>query len=556
MMIEKYIPAIGWLKQYRKQDLTSDLSAGVTVAIMLVPQGMAYAMLAGLPPVIGLYSSTLPLLAYALFGSSRQLAVGPVAMISLLVYVGASELASPESAEYLFLVFLLALMTGIIQVVFGLFRLGFLVNFLSHAVISGFTSAAAIIIGLSQLKHLFGVQLSGQHSIFHLIYEAAQKINQINPITFVIGLVSIVILVVFKKKKPHFPAPLVVVIVSTILVYALRLDTYEVTIVSQVPQGLPSPLLPTFNIDSFITLFPIAMTIVFVGFMESIAVAQSIAAKEKYKLNANQEFIGLGMANIVGSVFSGYPVTGGFSRTAVNYQAGAKTGLAGVITAILIILTLLFLTPLFYYLPNAVLAAIIIVAVYGLIDVQEAIHLFKLKLVDGWTLLLTFLCTLTLGIEKGIIIGVVFSLLVLIWRSSHPHIAELGYVEKEDVFLNIKRFPEAKTFTNALILRVDAAMFFANTRFIEDRLRECLVDKPDVTWVVFDLSGVNDIDAVAISDLRELISEYQKQGIQFAFAGMKGPVRDLFIKAGWQKTCGHKIEYRSLHHVLQDLGLL
>jgi SulP family sulfate permease len=329
-----------------------------------------------------------------------------------------------------------------------------------------------------------------------------------------------------------------------------------VNIVGNVPKGIPKPSLPAFSFESVKILFPTAITIVFVGFMESIAVAQSIAAREKYKVDANQEFIGLGLANIVSSLFSGYTVTGGFSRTAVNYQAGAKTGLASIITAILIILILFFLTPIFYYLPNSVLAAIIMVAVYGLIDVEEAIHLFKLKKVDGWTLLLAFICTLTLGIEQGIIIGVVFSLLVFIWRSAHPHMAELGYVEKEDAFLNIKRFPEAKTFPNALILRVDAAMFFANTGFIENRLRGCLVDKPDVEWVVFDLSGVNDIDAVAISDLQELIEGYRQQGIQFAFAGMKGPVRDLFIRANWQKKCGHKIEYRTLQHVVQDLDLL
>jgi SulP family sulfate permease len=238
----------------------------------------------------------------------------------------------------------------------------------------------------------------------------------------------------------------------------------------------------------------------------------------------------------------------------VNYQAGARTGLASMITAILIMVTLLFLTPLFYYLPNAVLASIIMVAVYGLVDLKEAVRLFKLKQVDGWTLLLTFLWTLTLGIEQGIILGVIFSLLVFIWRSAYPHMAELGYVEKQKAFLNIKRFPNAKTFPGTLILRVDAALFFANTRFIENRLRESLVKNPEVTRVVFDLSGVNDIDAVAISALQDLVTIYQEQGVQFAFAGMKGPVRDLFLKVGWEKTCGHKIEYRSLHHVMQDLG--
>jgi SulP family sulfate permease len=553
-MNARFFPAIEWLRHYQRRDLKHDLSAGLTVAIMLVPQGMAYAMLAGLPPVIGLYSSTLPLLAYAFLGTSRQLAVGPVAMVSLLVYVGASNLASPGSPDYVSLVLLLTLMTGLIQFMFGVLRMGFIVNFLSHAVISGFTSAAAIVIGLSQLKHLLGVKLSGQHSVFQLLYEAAQKIHQANILTVFIGLISIGVLVYFKKNNPKFPAPLVVVAVSTLVVYGFHLERYGVSIVGSVPSGIPKPSFPAFNAELIQTLFPVSITIVFVGFMESIAVAQSIAAKERYKVNANQEFIGLGVANIVSSLFSGYPVTGGFSRTAVNYQAGAKTGLASMITAVLVILTLLFLTPVFYYLPNAVLAAIIMVAVYGLIDIEEARHLLKLKKIDGWTLLLTFVCTLVLGIEQGILIGVVFSLMVFIWRSAHPHTAELGYIKAQDVFLNVDRFPEAKTFPHTLILRIDASMFFANMRFIENRLRGCLVDKSDVTYVVFDLSGVNDIDAVAISGLRDLIYEYREQGIQFAFSGMKGPVRDLFIRAECQKACGHKVEYQTLHHVLQELG--
>jgi SulP family sulfate permease len=553
-MLTKYIPAIGWLRNYHRKNLNGDLSAGVTVAIMLVPQSMAYAMLAGLPPVIGLYSSTLPLIVYALFGTSRQLAVGPVAMVSLLVYVGTSQLATPGSSEYVSLVLLLTLMTGLIQWILGLLRMGFIVNFLSHAVISGFTSAAAIVIGLSQLKHLLGIKLSSHHSIFSLLFEAVQKMHQIHLITFFLGLGSIGLLVLLKKNASRFPAPLLVVVISTMLVYIFRLDRYGVNIVGNVPGGIPKPSFPALNLESIRILLPSAFTIVFVGFMESIAVAQSIAVKEKYTVNANQEFFGLGLANIASALLSGYPVTGGFSRTAVNYQAGARTGLASVITAILIIGTLLFLTPLFYYLPNSVLAAIIMVAVYGLVDLKEARRLFKLKKVDGWTLLLTFLWTLTLGIEQGIILGVLFSLLVFIWRSAHPHMAELGYVESEKAFLNIKRFAEAKTFPGTLILRVDAAMFFANTRFIENHVRESLVEKPEVTHVVFDLSAVNDIDAVAISELQDLVMTYREQGVQFAFAGMKGPVRDLFLKAGWQKTCGHKIEYRSLYHVMQDLG--
>lgn len=554
MKIENIIPAVGWLKGYKRANLGSDISAGFTVAVMLVPQGMAYAMLAGLPPVIGLYASTIPLIIYALFGTSRQLAVGPVAMISLLVSVAASGFAEPGSAEYIGIVLTLALMTGAIQFLFGLLRMGFLVNFMSHAVISGFTSAAAIVIGLSQLKHLLGIKLSRAHSIFDLLGETARRIGEIHPATLAVGGASIIVLAVLKKKLPRFPSPLLVVVLGTLAVVLFKLDRQGVAVVGEVAKGLPGISIPGVELDTLGKLLPVSLAIVFVGYMESIAVAQTIATRERYRINPDREFIGLGLANIAAAFFSGYPVTGGFSRTAVNYQAGARTGLASLVTSGGVLLTLMFFTPLFYYLPKAILAAIIIVAVYGLIDVNEAVRLFKLKKTDGWTLVLTFVCTLTLGIETGIIIGLVFSLLVFIWRSAHPHIATLGYVDRKHAFLNKHRFPEARTFEGIIIIRVDASMYFANTRFIENRLRECLAERSDICSVVIDLSGVNDIDAVALHSLEHLVEDYNERDVRFSFAGMKGPVRDLFNKAGWTKKFGEKIQYQSLFAVINDLG--
>ncbi|NDI34728.1 SulP family inorganic anion transporter [Chengkuizengella sediminis] len=550
-MLKKTIPAMDWIQNYNKQDLKGDVSAGLIVAIMLIPQAMAYAMIAGLPPVIGLYASTIPLFIYAIMGSSKQLAVGPVAMVSLLVLSGVSALAEPGTEEYLSYVFLLMFMIGIIQFSMGLFKLGFIVNFLSHAVVSGFTSAAALIIGLSQLKNLLGINLDTGETIFHTLFEAAQRISEINVITFLIGIGSILTLLFFKKKLPRFPAPLVVVLVSTLLVYFLKLYDQGVKIVGEVPKGIPSFSLPAFNMDSIVALLPIALTISFVGFMESIAVAKAIAAKEKYKINSNQELNGLGLANIVGSFFSAYPVTGGFSRSAVNYQAGARTGLASIITAVLIIVTLLFFTPLFYYLPNAVLAAIIMVAVFGLIDIKEAKHLFKVKKMDGLTLIITFIFTLMLGIEEGILIGAAFSLLVFIWRSAYPHIAELGYIEKTEVFRNIKRYPEAKTFKNTLIFRIDASIYFANVGFIEKKISDEMSKKTNITRIILDFSAVNDIDAVSIDELEKIMDNYQSAGIQFLIVGMKGPIKDLIQKAGWYEKYGQNIKHPSLQHVLQ-----
>jgi len=555
-MLQKIIPALEWLRNYQREDLKGDLTAGLIVAIMLVPQGMAYAMLAGLPPVVGLYASTLPLIVYVLFGSSRQLAVGPVAMISLLVFAGVSPLAPPGSEKYVSLVLLLSLMVGVIQFCLGLFRAGFIVNFLSHAVISGFTSAAAILILLSQLHHLFGIPSFGGHSAMTVLKGVIQGMGGVHPATLGIGLASIVILVIFKRKRPNFPAPMVVVAASTLVVYFFGLDQSGVKIVGHVPKGLPSFSASEWSLGSLEVLFPAALTILFIGFMESISIAGWVAAREKYKIDSNRELVGLGLANVTASFFSAYPVTGGFSRTAVNYQAGAKTGLASLITAAIILLTLLFFTSFFYHLPHAVLAAIVAVAVAGLIDVKGARHLLDLRKMDGWTTILTFVATLVLGSEKGIMAGVAFSLFVFIWRSSHPHTAELGYLEGEDVFRNVRRFPEAKLYPEALILRVDASLYFANMAFLEDFLRRRIVEKPDVKWILMELSGVNDIDAVAVDRMSDIMDNYREQGIQFVFAGMKGPVRDLVSKAGWREKYGKQCEYLSLQHALKGIGLM
>jgi SulP family sulfate permease len=550
---KRIVPAFEWLLRYQRNDLRGDLSAGLVVAIMLVPQGMAYAMLAGLPPVVGLYASTFPLLAYALFGSSRQLAVGPVAMISLLVFAGLSPLADAGSPQYFHLALLLSLMVGVLQLALGLLRMGFLVNFLSHAVISGFTSAAAIIIWLSQVHHLLGVPASGGHSFLHLLEGLGRHIGQVHFTTMGIGLASVAFLLFFRRKMTRFPAPLVVVAGSTVLVYALGLDRLGVKVVGHVPPGLPAFSIPSIGLRELESLLPAAVTILLVGFMESISIAKLISAKEKYKVDSDQELKGLGLANLVGSFLSACPVTGGFSRTAVNYQAGARTGLAAMITSVLVLLTLLFFTPFFYYLPNAVLAAIVMVAVMGLVDVGEARRLFRVKKIDGWTLAVTFAATLALGSKLGIFTGVVLSLLVFIFRSAYPHAAELGYLEEEDVFRNIRRFPKAKVYPEVLILRIDASLYFANMAFVDDWLRKCIVEKPETKWVIFDLSGVNDVDAVAVDALGEIVENYSEHGIRFLFAGMKGPVRDLVARAGWEEKYGEAFQYPSLEQALKSI---
>ncbi|QIN84737.1 sulfate permease [Rubrobacter tropicus] len=554
-MLEKIIPAAGWLRRYRREDLAGDLSAGLIVAVMLVPQGMAYAMLAGLPPVFGLYSSIMPLFVYALFGSSRQLAVGPVAIVSLLTLSGVSAVAEPGSGEFVALAALLALMVGVIQFGLGLVRAGFVVNFLSHAVVSGFTSAAAVVIGLSQLGPLLGVKLEAGHSVLAQLWEAGGRLAEVNPVTLAIGVGSIAALVLFKKISPRFPAPLLVVAASALAVYAFGLEGRGVGIVGEVPGGLPGLSVPALDPGSVVALIPTALTIAFVGFMESIAVAKSIAAKGRYEVDANRELVGLGLANVFGSAFSAYPVTGGFSRSAVNYAAGARTPLASVITAGLVLLTLVLFTPLFYYLPDAVLAVIVMVAVYGLIDAGEPVRLFKVKRADGWALVVTFAVTLLVGIEQGIVVGVAFSLLVFVWRSARPHTTEVGYLPEEDVFRNVNRYPKTRTFPGAFIVRVDASLYFANMAFLKNWLEDAVSARPGLSYLILDFSAVNDVDAVAIETLAEFAKDLRSRGIMLHVAGMKGPVRDVVARSGWPDGLGQNASHLSVKHALRHLDL-
>jgi len=507
---------------------------------MLIPQGMAYSMLAGLPPIYGLYASTIPLILYALFGTSRQLAVGPVAMVSLLIATGVGSLAATGSEEFIGLAILLALMVGVLQFSLGIFRLGFLVNFLSHPVISGFTSAAALIIGLSQLKHLLGINIPRSNYIHEVLYNAFLEAANIHPLTVVIGLAGIATIIMVKKWKKSIPGPLVAVVLSVLVVYLLGLDKMGVKIVQDVPQGLPAFSLPSLSWDGMNALLPIAITISLVGFMESIAVAKAIQARHKtYEVDSNQELIGLGLANIGGAFFSAFPTTGGFSRTAVNDQAGAKTGMASIVSALLIVLTLLFLTPLFYYLPNAILASVIMVAVFGLIDYKEAIHLWKVDKRDFVMLMTTFFATLTLGIEEGILLGVVLSLAMVLYRSTYPHMAVLGKVDGTTQYRNIKRFPQARQFNGILVVRFDAPLFFANISYLKEKIEKMAAAREDqIKLIVLGADAINGIDSSAVTGLQELVEDYRKRGVEFYLSGVTGPIRDVFHKGGLIKHMG------------------
>jgi len=555
MNIKEFLPILDWLPKYKQGDLKGDLGAGLTVGVMLIPQGMAYALIAGLPPIYGLYASTVPLIIYSLFGTSRQLAVGPVAMVSLLTAAGIGALAEGGTETYIGLAIALALFVGLIQFLLGAFRLGFLVNFLSHPVISGFTSAAALIIGLSQLKHLLGIDIPRSHHVHTIILEAINNFGQINWLTFGIGIGGIAIIMLVKRINRAIPGPLLAVVFGILAVWGFGLYEQGVAIVSEVPEGLPSFRIPNFSWENVQALAPTALAISLVSFMESIAVAKAVQAKHKdYKVSPNQELIALGLTNIGGSLFQSYPTTGGFSRTAVNDQAGARTGLSSIISAVLIILTLLFLTPLFYYLPKAILASVIMVAVFGLIDIKEAVHLWHSNRTDLVMLLVTFVATLSLGIEQGIGVGVILSLAMVIYRTTRPHFAHLGRVPGTTIFRNTERFKDLEVRDDLLIVRFDAQLYFANTSYFRDNLERLAETKGDrLRAIIINAESINYVDSSAIHALEEIREEYANLGIPILFSGVKGPVRDAFEKAGLTDKIGKDHFFLSTHEAIQYL---
>ncbi len=568
---QRCLPCLSWLRSYRRQDAGGDLLAGVIVAIMLIPQSMAYAMLAGLPPQVGLYASIVPLVIYGLFGTSRALAIGPVALVSLLVATGLSQIATPGNPAYIALALVLALLVGIMQFAMGVVRLGFVVNFLSHPVLSGFTSAAALVIAGSQLKHLLGLTLPGAHTFFHLIYQVARQSPASNLATLALGLASIALLLYIRGpldgqlgrrgvpetlRAPLTKAgPLVVVGLGILLAWGFQLDqTAAVKTVGEIPTGLPSLTLPVIDWSSVSVLLPTALTISLVGFMESISVAKSLASRRRQKVDANQELIALGLANVGAAVTGGYPVTGAFSRSMVNFTTGAHTGLASIITAGLIALTVLFFTPLLYYLPQAVLAAIILVAVASLIDFDTLRHAWRYDKADAASLVLTFAAVLVLGIETGIGVGVVSALAFHLWRTSRPRVVIVGRVGDSEHFRNVQRY-EVTTMPHVLAIRVDESLYFANARYLEDVLTGAVADHPGVRHVVLICSAVNAIDASALETLENLIEDLHAANVDFYLAEVKGPVIDRLQNVGFVDRFGQERIFLSTHQALQALDV-
>ena len=534
MNIKKIIPILEWLPNYKASFFKGDLIAGITVGIILIPQGIAYALIAGLPPIYGLYCALIPQVMYAVFGSSRQVAIGPVAMDSLIVATGVSTLALAGSDSYISIAILLALMVGSIQFLMGVFNLGFIVNFLSKPVITGFTSAVALIIGFNQFRNLFGVDFIQSDQIQDVLQDIFYQIKDYNIQTTVIGLISVIFIIVFRKINKKIPNALIVVVIGILIMKYFGTSFNEVAIVKDIPSGLPKFGIPEFDFSLIRELLPIAFTLVMVGYLETISIGKSLEAKQDvYRIRPNQELIALGLSNIVGSLFKAYPTTSSFSRSAINQESGAKTGMAALVSVVMVVITLLFLTPLFYHLPKTVLAAIIIVAVFGLVNFKEAAFLWKANHLDFWLMLATFLATLFLGIEFGIIVGVGLSLIVLIFRTSRPYIAELGKVPNSNFYRNKNRFEEVILEDDILIFRFDAQIFYANSSYFRDNLDEMVLKKGTaLKLIVLDAESINRVDSTGVEMLKERIKFYKKKGIIFYLAGVKGPVRDDLFRSG------------------------
>ncbi|QXP73411.1 solute carrier family 26 protein [Tenacibaculum sp. HL-MS23] len=533
-LLKKFIPILEWLPNYKKSQLRGDVVAGITVATVLIPQGIAYALIAGLPPIYGLYAALVPQLMYAIFGSSRQVAIGPVAMDSLIVATGVSTLALMGSESYIAIAILLALMVGGIQLLMGLFRLGFIVNFLSRPVIVGFTSAVALIIGLNQFRNLLGVDFLQSDQVHILIEDIFKRVSYFNTNTAVIGIIACIIIMIFRKINKKIPNALIVVVIGILVIRFSKDYFIDVAIVKGIPSGLPGFSIPVIDIALIRELLPIAITLVMVGYLEIISIGKTLEAKQdEYRIRPNQELIALGLSNVVGSLFQSYPSTSSFSRSAINEEAGGKTGISAIVSVLIVVLTLLFLTPVFYHLPKTILAAIIIVAVFNLINIKEAKRLWTANNLDFWLLIATFLATIFFGIEYGILIGVSLSLVILIFRTSRPYVIELGKVPNSDFYRNKNRFKDVIIDDKILVFRFDAQLFYANSNYFHEKLDEMVGEKGKLLkLIVLDAESINRVDSTGVEMLKERIKYYNKRNIAFYFAGVKGPVRDAFFRGG------------------------
>lgn len=530
--IFKIFPFLLWLKDYKKENLLRDFLAGVTISVVLIPQSMSYAMIAGLPPIYGLYAASIPPIVAALWGRASLLATGPVAMVSLLTFSSIIPFVKPGTPEFINMAINLALLVGLIQLVMGVFKLGFVMRFVSHPVIVGFTNAAAIIIASTQIQHLLGISVKGSEFILPMFMEIGKNIGNTNIYTLGVGLFALFIIIAGKKIHEQFPGAMVASVITTVLAYLLNLNEFGLKTIGDVPKGLPSPSFTIIDFEHAARLIGPALVIAIVGFMEAMAITKAISSKTKEPVDINQELIGQGTANLIGSLFKSYPVSGSFSRSAVNLQAGGKTALSNIFSGFIVIIALLFFTSTFYYLPKATLAAIVMYAAIGLIKHSQFIKLYRTSRHDGIIALITFSFCFITKPDYAIFIGIGVSLLFFLWESMTPRIATLTRNPKTEIFedAEVSKLPLCP---QILYIRPEFSIYFANAEFIREHILKKVEEKRNgLKFVLMDMEAVNKIDATGIDEMKELISEMRKMGIELYIANVHKPVREVLQNSG------------------------
>ena len=531
------------------QILLRNFQAGTTTAILLIPQSMAYALVAGVPPVYGLYASLLPLVVYALLGRSRELALGPGALDTLLIGVTIGSLSMASNPNAATVAAVIAFQVAIIQIVLGLLRGGFLINFFSKPVISGFTSAAALTIAISQVKHLLGMDIDRSSRFYEEFWQLVTHVEEIHLMTAMIGIGSLCFIAMAKRIKKSFPNALAVVILATVVGTILKVDQNQVSVLGAIPQGLPQFGFVWVTQELFVTLLPSSVAIAAVGYLTTISIARTFADRNRYDIAPNRELIALGASNFVASFSQGFPVSASFSRSAVHAEAGSTSPYSLVVVAAWIFLTLLFLTEYLYYLPTATLAAIIILAVLGLIDFTLVKHLRKTKQSDMWLLMLTFFSTLIVGIVEGILIGVVFSLGLFLYLTTRPHTAILGRVGNTADFRNLKHYPEATTYIGVIIIRIDAQFYFGNVSFLKTLLKKLEMESPfPLKTIIIEACSIAQLDSSADSVLHDIADDFKERNIELKFASVKVPVLRVMKASGLYD----KIEGRNFFMNIDD----
>lgn len=541
-----FFPFVSWLKEYRTSFFRSDVISGITVAVVLIPQAMAYAMLAGLPPVYGLYAATVTPLIAALWGSLRQLATGPIAIMSLLVLTSLTPLAEPGSREFIELAFLLSFMVGVFYLGIGLFRLGEVMSFISHSAVKGFTSAAALIIIATQLPHFLGFTVPRHEYIFSMLFELVKGVPSVHVPTLVVGLTAFTMIYGIKRYRPNFPAGLMALALTSCAALLFQLNETGVAIVGKIPDGLPSLQLPFMDFQTMSSLIGPAVVIALVSFAETYSVGKAISAQTKQRVNVNQEFIGQGLANFIGSFFQSYPVSGSFSRTAINYAAGAKTGISSIVSSLIVILALLFLTPLFTYIPRAALAALVISAVLLLFHPKEVFVLWKMNRHDGVVAVTVFALSLLTKPDYALLIGVMISLMLFLWKTMHPRIVRVTKDPDLNIFVNAD-MNKKPSCPQILHFRSDNAIYFANAEYtVEHLLEHCDEHTTPTKFFILDFQGVGFIDITGIDELRVLNDELSSRHIELALMSVHYPVRQVLESSGFinELNPGHLIEKR------------